>query len=161
VRKRFTPATILAMIALFVALAGTATAGGVLITGKQIKNGSVGLADLSSSAKSALKGQRGPVGPMGPQGAPGPAGALGPVGGFDPAKLQYITGPKVTLAPGQTASATAYCPPNTAAVSGGFFSSIGHIGFSETFGQTFHGVAVTNDNSIEIQINATVVCAGR
>jgi len=42
------PATIIALIALFVALAGRATAAGTaLITGAQIKNGSVGLADLA------------------------------------------------------------------------------------------------------------------
>jgi hypothetical protein len=76
-RKRISPASVLALIvALFVVLTGTATAA-KLITGAQIKNGSIGLVDLNAKAKKALKGQRGPVGATGPQ---GPAGAAGPVG---------------------------------------------------------------------------------
>jgi len=91
--RRFTPAMIVAMIALAVALSGTAVAGTAkLITGSEIANGTIKLADLHSSAKTALKGQRGatgaqgPVGtqgakgPVGPQGATGATGAPGPAG---------------------------------------------------------------------------------
>ena len=49
------------MIALLAALGGTAGAAtSGLITGAQIKNGTIGLLDLSASAKQSLKGQRGP-----------------------------------------------------------------------------------------------------
>src|SRR5262245_12967956 len=60
-RKRRLPVAVIALGAVvFVALAGTAAAGGSgLITGVQIKNGSIGLADLSKKAKTSLKGQRG------------------------------------------------------------------------------------------------------
>jgi hypothetical protein len=161
-RKRFTPATVIAMVALFVALAGSATAGTALITGAQIKDGSIGLPDLSANAKRALKGQRGPRGYQGPQGASGLTGAPGAPGargGFDPAKLKYITGPDVSVAPGQVGSAQADCPAGTAAVSGGFFSSVGNVGFSQTFGPTFHAASVWNDTTISITVHATVVCA--
>jgi Collagen triple helix repeat (20 copies) len=71
----------LAIVALFVALTGTATAAATkLITGAQIKNGSIGLADLSAGAKKALKGNRGPAGAPGPQGRTGAAGPAGPAG---------------------------------------------------------------------------------
>jgi hypothetical protein len=79
-RIRFTPATVIASIALFVALAGSAAAGTALITGAQIKNGSIGLADLSATAKSSLRGQQGPAGPAGAGGAFGPQGVAGPQG---------------------------------------------------------------------------------
>jgi hypothetical protein len=53
-RKRFlrhrpSPAMIVALLALFVALGGTATAAGLLITGKQIKNGSVAGIDIKNN----------------------------------------------------------------------------------------------------------------
>ena len=160
-------AAVVAAIVSAVVSAATATAGTMaLITGAQIKNGSVGLADLSPQAKRALKGQRGPrgvrgfAGPAGPQGA---AGAAGAPGGFDPAKLQYVTGPTVTLAPGQSSGAQATCPAGSAAISGGFSSTDGHVAYSETLGSTFHSVFVNNDTdpAVSIQIHATVVCSAR
>ena len=79
--RRFTPAMIVAMIALAVALSGTAVAGTAkLITGGQIANGTIKLADLHPSAKSALKGQRGESGAQGAAGAQGVQGPVGPQG---------------------------------------------------------------------------------
>jgi hypothetical protein len=79
--RRFTPAMIVAMIALAVALSGTAVAGTAkLITSGQIANGTIKLADLHASAKSALKGQRGATGPQGLGGAQGAQGPVGPQG---------------------------------------------------------------------------------
>jgi Collagen triple helix repeat (20 copies) len=90
--RRFTPAMIVAMIALAVALSGTAVAGTTkLITGSQIANGTIKLADIHSSVKTALKGQSGETGaqgPAGPQGAPGPVGPQGATG------AKGDTGPK-------------------------------------------------------------------
>ncbi len=87
--RRFTPAMIVAMIALSVALGGTAVAGTTkLITGTQIANGTIKLADLHSSAKTALKGQSGATGaqgPVGPQGATGAKGDTGATGASGPA----------------------------------------------------------------------------
>jgi len=80
-RKRFTPAMIVAMIALAVALSGTAVAGTAkLITGSQIANGAIKLAHINSSTKAALKGQRGATGAQGPAGAQGPVGPQGATG---------------------------------------------------------------------------------
>jgi hypothetical protein len=122
-RKRVTPAFVVALIALFVALTGTATATSyVLISGKQIKDGSIGLADLSKKAKRALKGQRGPAGPPGVQGAQGVAG------GFDPAKVNYVEGAAIVLAPLTAGSATATCPAGATVLSGGWFVLTGDVG---------------------------------
>jgi hypothetical protein len=78
---------VVAMLALFVALTGTAVATtSALITGKQIKNGSitgldiknksVAIADLATKARGA-RGVRGPIGPPGPAGQQGPQGPAG------------------------------------------------------------------------------------
>jgi hypothetical protein len=47
------------------------------ITGTQVKNGSLGVGELSSSARRALTGARGATGPAGPTGAQGPQGPQG------------------------------------------------------------------------------------
>jgi hypothetical protein len=98
------PAMIVAMIALFVALTGTAVATtSALITGAQIKNNSLTGADVKNKSLTAtdfrgsvrgargatgpagptgLQGAQGPQGPEGPQGPTGPVGpAIGPAGG--------------------------------------------------------------------------------
>jgi hypothetical protein len=123
--RRFSPALVLAALALFVALAGTATAGAVkLITGAQIKNGTVGLVDISAGAKAALKGARGPAGTQGlpgAQGAPGPQGAPGLL----TATKTYLA--EGTIGAGAIEAFSASCPAGSGLVSGGVFSSGGPI----------------------------------
>ena len=50
-----------------------AFAGRTLLTGKDIRDGSIEMRDLSHAARAALRGQRGPVGPPGPAGSAGSA----------------------------------------------------------------------------------------
>jgi hypothetical protein len=69
---------IIAAIVAALVSATAATAASGLITGAQIKNGSIGLVDLSANAKRALKGQRGPAGPPGATGRRRPARRLRP-----------------------------------------------------------------------------------
>lgn len=64
-------------------VATAATAGAAsLITGKQIKNGTISAKDLSKAVRKQLAkaGATGPVGPQGPKGDVGPAGPTGPTG---------------------------------------------------------------------------------
>src|SRR5215472_16887495 len=73
------PATIIATVALFIALGGGAAAyASGLINGSQIKNHSIPAKKLTRSAIQSLHGQRGPTGPPGPKGNPGPKGDTGP-----------------------------------------------------------------------------------
>jgi hypothetical protein len=113
--------TAVAYLALFAALGGSAYAA-VTVTGKNIKDGTVtgrdvknrslGSNELSASAVSSLAGQRGPQGapgvpgpkgdrgepgargPAGPKGDPGPRGETGPAGPTGP------QGPPGPMAPG-------------------------------------------------------------
>jgi hypothetical protein len=72
-----------ALLALFVALGGTAVAASNALVPKnsvgsaQVINGSLQKSDISSGAVRALKGNQGP---RGPQGATGQTGAQGPAG---------------------------------------------------------------------------------
>jgi hypothetical protein len=113
-RRRPRPATVIAGIALFAATTGTATAANQLITGKQIKDGSItardikkrslGTAQLSPKAIKALRGARGATGATGAQGPAGPAGALGPAGAAGP---QGVPGPQGPQGPASLAMAYA------------------------------------------------------
>jgi hypothetical protein len=90
--KRPSPATVIALCALVVASAGSATAATVMIRNSSqvgtgainsgdLENGkAVGIADLTAGALRTLQGQVGPAGPEGARGPQGPAGARGPQG---------------------------------------------------------------------------------
>jgi hypothetical protein len=97
--RRPSAATLVAMLALFVASTGTAVAG-ALITGANIKNNTVSTLDVTNESLTTVdirngslrpidfggklpagpKGPKGPAGPQGPAGAAGPAGPAGPQG---------------------------------------------------------------------------------
>ncbi len=70
------------LVALALGVAGTAGAA-KLLTGGDIKNGSLQAKDLSKKARKSLAGKagpEGPAGPVGPQGLQGPAGPGGSAG---------------------------------------------------------------------------------
>lgn len=81
---------IVAAVALFVALSGTAIAAKDLITGKQIakntvtsknvKNGTLKTGDLNKKTVASLQGKQGP---KGDKGDPGANGIVNPTSGFD------------------------------------------------------------------------------
>jgi hypothetical protein len=121
---RLTFANVVAVICLFVVLGGSAAAqpafraAASLITGKQIKNGSVTGRDVRNSSltgadvrdetlmagdfkpgqlPAAAKGAQGPAGPAGPRGdtgAPGPIGPAGPKGDTGATAPAGPAGPK-------------------------------------------------------------------
>jgi hypothetical protein len=159
--RRFSPATILAAIALFVALTGTAVAGAnALITGAQIKNGSIGLADLSGSAKAALKGKRGPAGQRGAAGLAGPAGLPGPAGPAGPKGVEVVKHYKASkiLAPGAIDGLAMVCPAGEGVLSGGGYSGIG-FAFSDHVAGNGWVYLVENASGISITIDGYITCA--
>ena len=80
--RRPSPALVVAIIAVIAACAGTAVAARILITSsKQIKNGVITKADLSTALRKQLrKGRPGPAGAVGPKGDTGATGAKGDTG---------------------------------------------------------------------------------
>lgn len=92
---------IVACIAVVLTMTGSAFAARALITGADIKNGSITRADLSGRTVRSLKGKRGKAGPagrdgfagpQGPQGSTGPQGDRGPAGPIGPAGPKGTTG---------------------------------------------------------------------
>jgi hypothetical protein len=104
--RRPRPATVVAFAALMVALVGTAfgqpavSAVKRLISGKEIKNGSITGRDVKNGSLTAkdfragrrLKGDTGPAGPPGKEGATGPQGRAGPRGAAGPQGIQGSPG---------------------------------------------------------------------
>ncbi len=83
--SRISSAHVIALIALFISLGGSSFAATKLITGANIKNGSISQKDLDKALVAKLK-LAGKPGPQGIQGATGTAGLQGVAG--DPAYVQ-------------------------------------------------------------------------
>jgi hypothetical protein len=83
-QRRLSPALVIATVAVVLAGTGSAVAASV-ITSKNIKDGTIKLADLSKSARKSLAGKAGPQGARGAAGLNGAAGAAGPAGLAGPA----------------------------------------------------------------------------
>ena len=88
--------TAVAYLALFAALGGSAYAAVTVtgknikdgtVTGRDVKNSSLGKNKLSATAVSSLTGQRGPAGAQGPKGDPGQQGPQGPKGDTGDSRL--------------------------------------------------------------------------
>ena len=88
--KRIRPATLIALLALFIAIGGTATAASGLINGKKIKKGTltskafksqtITTTKISPATIGALSGAKGPKGERGEAGARGDRGPTGDQG---------------------------------------------------------------------------------
>jgi hypothetical protein len=72
--RKLNPSMLIALLALFVALGGTAMATSGLISGHKIKNRTISQKKLSLATIKSLKGKKGPRGFRGLQGVPGPIG---------------------------------------------------------------------------------------
>lgn len=75
---------LIAAVVSAVVAAASGTAATIVITSKNIKNGTIQTVDISAKAKRALKGNSGPRGLRGLAGATGATGAQGPKGDIGP-----------------------------------------------------------------------------
>ncbi len=129
---RPTATTVIAFVALFAALGGGTAIAAKKLTGKDIKDGSIGLKDLSKKAKSGMEGDRGATGATGARGAAGPQGPAGPPGAAGAPgapgvnRLQYAVGDDIALCatggadPACTVGfSEAICPAGMVATGGG------------------------------------------
>ncbi len=172
------PSMAVALAALAVATVGSATAVRHLLTGadvkdgsltgKDIRAGSLALSDLSPSVLSDLRGKPGPVGPSGPSGPSGPTGPAGLAGltgvqgargGFDPSKISYVVSPIATVPIGHYNTAYALCPAGAKATGGGHSSHGRTItSWAMTGGVGWQAYAV-NQTLNPVNLFAFAVCA--
>jgi hypothetical protein len=124
---------------ILLASAGTATAA-KLITGKQIKDGTISAKDLSKAVqaqltKAGMAGPKGDTGSVGPAGDAGPAGSAGPRGDPGPTGAPGLSGVEVKviaqpLNSGATAAGTVICPRGKVVLGGGVTIAGGSAGTS-------------------------------
>jgi hypothetical protein len=98
----------------------TAAAATIVVTSKNIKNGTIKTVDISAKAKRALKGNRGPRGLAGPAGAAGVRGPAGP-GMTD---LEWVSGSNSGTG---EVIAQVQCPAGKTVVSGGGETNTGFV----------------------------------
>jgi collagen triple helix repeat protein len=136
--------TAVAYLALFAALGGSAYAAVTVtgknikdgtITGRDVKNRSLGASKLNPTAVSSLTGERGPAGPQGPQGPqgqrgpqgpPGPTGPTGPQGPSGISGYQVVTTAieeEVTVGPGVLIDVEIDCKGGRKVLGGGVATS--------------------------------------
>jgi len=133
---RFSPATVIASIALLVSLSGTAVAAG-LVTGASVLDGSLTAVDIRDNTLGTKKikngsllpvdfrelpgGPEGPAGPQGPQGAPGVPGAPG-MSGFE------VVTKDSAFNNTDVKDAMLWCPDGKLAIAGGAVPTISGYG---------------------------------
>jgi Collagen triple helix repeat (20 copies) len=161
---------IVACIAVVLTMTGSAFAAHALITGADIKNGSITRADLSSKTIKSLKGNRGPagrdgfVGPRGQQGstgAQGDRGIAGPVGSQGPRGNTGDTGPRG--ATGATGPQGAQGDPGPQGTPGQ--SLVGHVSSGPTdvgtpLAQRSSGPSTTSEGA-EVSGGGILLAAGQ
>ena len=130
--------TAVAYLALFAALGGSAYAAVTVtgknikdgtITGRDVKNRSLGTSKLTATAVSSLVGRQGPAGPQGPKGdtglkgdtgATGPQGPAGPAGPSGISGLEYsVNSPGIPVASDSAGGGYVRCPAGKKALGGG------------------------------------------
>lgn len=133
--RRPSASLVVAILAIVIATAGTASATTALITSNQIKNGTIRLVDISKKARKALQGRTGETGkagaagPQGPQGVPGPQGLQGAMGSPGVSGYTVVRNNTVVSAPVNHASVVADCPAGEQVLSGGGGASGAPLGF--------------------------------
>jgi hypothetical protein len=108
--------TALTLGAIVAVLAAGSAGAAKFITGADIRNGSIGLRDLSRAARRGLQGKTGLAGPAGAAGPQGPVGPQGPAG---PSSLSTTVRSEDFAADGTgTARGEVRCPAGMVATGG-------------------------------------------
>lgn len=97
--KAPSPALVISMLALFVALGGTSLAAANFINGSRIKNHTIAETKLTKKTIKALHGAKGATGAAGSQGVQGAQGVQGVQGQIGPSNAYYdsVNGTEATL----------------------------------------------------------------
>ena len=157
--RRPSPALILAGLALFIALSGSALAAGhfIITSTRQIK----------PSVLRSLHGEHGARGPQGPAGAQGPTGstgAQGPPGPVNLSALRIVRAPDLLVAPQTEASSVATCPSGSRVVSGGAWTGLAFVIYSEMSDDHQSWITLvfnnnTKESKTETNLEAIAYCA--
>jgi hypothetical protein len=152
-RHRPSVTTVVACLALFFALGGSALAAKkYLITSTS---------QIKPSVLKSLQGKRGPAGTPGTPGAPGAAGAAGAVGALNAADVTVVDGPATSIGPDSTGSSTAVCASGDTVLSGGYAGPLTDttITYDDPSGSAEWQVGASNLSASPETLTAIAVCA--
>jgi hypothetical protein len=191
--SHLTYANVVSTICLFVVLSGTAYAAATLpfnsvgpaqlkanavnsakvqdgaLLRKDFREGQLLAGPRGSTGATGATGAQGPAGPPGPQGSVGSTGApgaQGPPGGFDLAKISYVTGPTFAVVPTTTGLVVGNdtpCPTGNKAIGGGytiFSADAVRVVLSEPSSHPESGwsMGFTNNSAGSVNVRITAVC---
>lgn len=152
-RRKPSVTTVVACLALFFALGGSALAASkYLITSTS---------QIKPSVLKSLQGKRGPAGTPGAPGAAGAAGSPGPVGALDTADVTVVDGPAASIGPDSNGSSTAVCASGSTVLSGGYAGPLTDttITYDDPLGTAEWQVGASNLSSNPETLTAVAVCA--
>jgi len=141
---------------IMLAVAGGPASAARLITGREIRNGTVTGADIKNHSltpadfRGSVRGHPGPQGPAGPTGPQGAAGL---------ASVFAVWSNTVAIAPGAEGGAQVSCPAGTTVLGTGFNAGLGRVVIVERFGGTVD-LDVLNDQTTTIVVQAQAICGG-
>ena len=162
------PATVIALVALFVALSSNGMASGV--AHKTIATATSPFASHHAQAKGLRgprgpRGKRGPRGPRGLQGDPGPQGPkgdTGAAGGFSTSNIVVVNGTDTPLAAQTSKTVTVACPTGAVAI-GGAWTTVGAtpavVGSNHRDPNDIHSWQFTAAAASAVTFKPEVVCA--
>jgi hypothetical protein len=153
--RRPSPATVIAGVALFLALGGTAAAAHhFLITSTRQIKPSVLRALHGATGKTGIQGPAGPAGAIGAQGPQGPAGPV------NMGALTIVRAPDILVPKAQFGTSIASCPAGSHVVSGGGYTGLAlHEGSEMSADHQSWIVIVFNNATIETHLEAIAYCA--
>jgi hypothetical protein len=147
------------IVALIVALSGTAGAATTLITTKMLKNGSVTGAKIANNAVTGAKVQNGSLGlsdlSKGAVTKLLSQSATNTLNQFSP---QSVVGPAVLLQAGASGTAYASCPQGTWLTGGGFSAPAGHATKSQPGTNNTWTADIINDGGVAVNVYAIAMC---
>ncbi|MBJ7331846.1 MAG: collagen-like protein [Solirubrobacteraceae bacterium] len=162
---------LLAAAVFLLAFSSTATAA-KLITGKQVKNGSVTSVDVRDGSMSGLEVADGSLteadlaevvqGPQGPPGDEGGVGDPGPSGAPGSSGLRYVVESR-SVPKDSALTWSAFCPPETKVLGGGLSSASASLFWMQASGPDISGdswvVTAHNRHNTALTAFAWAVCA--
>jgi hypothetical protein len=160
----------IAVAVVAMAIVGGGAAGAArLITGKQVKDGSITGWDIKNHSlkpvdfKGSVRGPRGHPGAEGPRGAQGPQGTQGPQGPAGPTVVNQLTRVELVgvIPPDAVNHVNATCPAGQGVVSGGYYAvGTGAVFYEDSFGGRAWSVGYDNHGaSGQADVTAVAYCA--
>lgn len=161
--KSQAPTVLIAVAVSLLLGAGGAVAGSLIVTGRNVKNGSLTGADVKNHSLTPTDFRGSVRGATGQRGATGPRGLTGAQGGPGIADITTVTSAKLTVPPGASTydvitTWRANCPAGYRVIGTGFEGDFGDMWMVKSYDYFVGGFGV-NNASINGEFELQATCA--